>query len=502
MADLSSDCPGWVARGPWSCEGKTRRRDVRLTGCAMLVPLLAVPLFAQSAVPLEFKSDTLRQSDIANNRTPLAMVRQRGLEVFATPFTAKVGYGDGPMNPLDPTSPGGRPTLQRNGKNLRVNGLDAQTCVECHSILSNLTVPFTFGVGGVGGSNANAMLMPTNIDVSDTQHNGFAAFNGRFINPLFLFGSGGIEQLAKEMTQDLQAVKSRAIRQSGLTMPLTTKGVNFGSITFSNGALDTSNVRGVDEDLVVRPFGRKGQFSSVRAFDISAMQFHFGMQPVEAVGLGVDGDNDGVVNEISEGDLSALSIFLTTLDRPRQMGQNSAARNGQTRFISLGCAACHTPALDTTSPILTHSFPEVETDPTANVYYSTDLREVPGFLPNHQGGVEVPLFSDLKRHDMGPGLAESAGSVLDHLFITARLWGVADTAPYLHDGRAHTPEEAILLHGGEAQGVRDAFAALPDDARQELIAFLMTLRTPMPADDITASRSRQALSTPGSNASK
>ncbi len=144
------------------------------------------------------------------------------------------------------------------------------------------------------------------------------------------------------------------------------------------------------------------------------------------------------------------------------------------------------PALETKSPILTYSFPEVENDPSQNIYYSTDLRATrPGFQSNGAGGIEVPLFSDLKRHDMGPGLCESTGSDLDRFFITARLWGVADTAPYLHDGRAHTLQEAILLHGGEAQGPRDAFAALPVSGQQELLAFLMTLRTPVdPAGDL------------------
>lgn len=441
---------------------------------------------AEPAEPLEFKSDTLTQAEIASHLTPLAQIRKRGLEVFATPFTAKVGYGEGRMNPVDPTSPGGRPTLQDNGKYLRVNGLDAQTCMECHSVLSNLTAPFTFGVGGVGGSNSNAMIRPRMIDVIDTQRNGFAAFTGRFANPPFLFGSGGVELLAKEMTQDLQALKAQALRQPGVPVALVTKGVSFGIIRFVNGALDTSGIQGVDEDLVVRPFGRKGEFATVRSFDITAVQFHFGMQPTEVVGYGVDADHDGVVNEISEGDLSALGIFLTNLERPRTTAPTPAATNGQARFQALGCAGCHIPALNTRSPILTYSFPEVETNPSANVYYSVDLRaNPPGFQPGPLGGVEVPLFSDLKRHDMGPRLVESLGTPLDHLFITARLWGVADTAPYLHDGRAHTLQEAILLHGGEAQPARDAFAALPDTARQEVIAFLLTLRTPVaPAADV------------------
>ena len=49
---------------------------------------------------------------------------------------------------------------------------------------------------------------------------------------------------------------------------------------------------------------------------------------------------------------------------------------------------------------------------------------------------------------------------------TAPLWGVADSAPYLHDGRAETLEEAIELHGGEAIDVAARFRALPPDQRR------------------------------------
>ncbi len=64
---------------------------------------------------------------------------------------------------------------------------------------------------------------------------------------------------------------------------------------------------------------------------------------------------------------------------------------------------------------------------------------------------------------MGPDLAESTGDVLESYFQTARLWGVADTAPYLHDGRAATLTEAILWHGGEAESAAIFFDSLADD---------------------------------------
>ena len=94
------------------------------------------------------------------------------------------------------------------------------------------------------------------------------------------------------------------------------------------------------------------------------------------------------------------------------------------------------------------------------------------------GGVSVRLFADLKRHDMGPDLAESTGSELDSFFTTARLWGVADTPPYLHDGRAPTLTQAIVLHGGEAEAAATEFDRLPPLDQQAVIAFLRTLRTP------------------------
>ena len=97
-----------------------------------------------------------------------------------------------------------------------------------------------------------------------------------------------------------------------------------------------------------------------------------------------------------------------------------------------------------------------------------------------EDGVLVPLFADLKRHDMGDGLEEDfqLAKFSNREFTTARLWGVADTAPYLHDGRATTLFQAIEAHGGEAQASRDAFLELSAEERQQLISFLGRLRTP------------------------
>jgi hypothetical protein len=101
------------------------------------------------------------QEQIVNKELSLREIRLAGLRVFTTPFNKIDGYGDGPMDFNDTVSPGGRPTLQGNGTLLRANGLDGQTCLECHSLLSAATVPPRLGIGGVGGSVTNAMIMPT-----------------------------------------------------------------------------------------------------------------------------------------------------------------------------------------------------------------------------------------------------------------------------------------------------------------------------------------------------
>lgn len=449
--------------------------------------LLAGAVAAQGTPPGESPALGLvrvTQDQIENGELTREQLRGAGLLMFTTPFNKLDGFGDGPMNLADTVTPGGRPTLQGNGTYLRVNGLDAQTCLECHTIVSNASIPAKLGIGGVGGASANAMILATSIDPADLEDlDSIAGFNGRFANPPFIFGAGAVELVGLEMTVKLQAQKQQAIDSPGTVVQLVAKGIEFGSIVADGlGNVDTTQVVGVDPDLVVKPFGRKGEFPTTRDFDIEAMQFHFGMQPVEAVGEGVDADGDGIVNEILIGELSALHVFVATIDRPQADHATAQTVRGFNSFVTAGCAGCHVPELNTNTTELPLRFPMVRTDPEANVYYRVDLTKQPTrFERNDQGGISVPLFADLKRHDMGDGLAETfalVDSQRNREFTTARLWGVADTAPYMHDGRATTLTEAILMHGGEAQEERDAFAALPAGDREDLIAFLRSLRTP------------------------
>jgi CxxC motif-containing protein (DUF1111 family) len=91
----------------------------------------------------------------------------------------------------------------------------------------------------------------------------------------------------------------------------------------------------------------------------------------------------------------------------------------------------------------------------------------------------VRAFTDLKRHKMGPlcnNEKRVQGGVPTDEFLTKKLWGFASEPPYMHTGRATTITEALLMHGGEAQVSKEAFVALPQAEKDELIEFLKSLQ--------------------------
>jgi hypothetical protein len=58
------------------------------------------------------------------------------------------------------------------------------------------------------------------------------------------------------------------------------------------------------------------------------------------------------------------------------------------------------------------------------------------------------------------------------------LWGFRDSAPYLHDGRAHNLEQAVALHGGQGAASARKFFALPAPERAKVEAFMNSLVAP------------------------
>ena len=160
--------------------------------------------------------------------------------------------------------------------------------------------------------------------------------------------------------------------------------------------------------------------------------------------------------EVSDKTIRDVVFYLQTLKVPIQRNQNDATvMQGKNIFIQTGCESCHKQTLRT-------SFSTIA--PLSNKI--------------------VHPYTDLLLHDMGPGLDDgyTEGSAKTNEWRTPPLWGLglspnSQGGQYflLHDGRAKSIEEAIILHGGEAANVKNKFIQLTAADKNALLKFLESL---------------------------
>ncbi len=235
----------------------------------------------------------------------------------------------------------------------------------------------------------------------------------------------------------------------------------------------TGRVSRTKEGRVGR-FGWKAQITGLDDFVLTACAVELGLQVPghEQPPLPYKKEYKAPGLDMDQAECNELVSFVSRLPVPvRQKAEHTAAakyvREGESLFASVGCATCHVPK----------------------------LADVDG------------LYSDLLLHDMGDGLNDAATSygvlrpeslnpsaptdlvngrtkqpvepATAREWRTPPLWGVRDSAPYLHDGRAETLEAAIAAHGGEADRSRVCFAALSGEDQQKLVGFLKTLVAPV-----------------------
>ncbi|MFW2476883.1 di-heme oxidoredictase family protein [Sediminibacterium sp.] len=160
--------------------------------------------------------------------------------------------------------------------------------------------------------------------------------------------------------------------------------------------------------------------------------------------------------EVSDVTVHNVVFYLQTLKAPIQRNQNDAdIVKGKGIFIQTGCESCHKQTLKT-------GFSTIA--PLSNKTFHP--------------------YTDLLLHDMGPGLDDgyTEGSAKTAEWRTPPLWGLglspnSQGGKYflLHDGRAKSIEEAILLHGGEAQQSKNKFMQLTVQDKNNLLKFLASL---------------------------
>lgn len=477
-AGWRSDCPPPQQMAPLSLAAARqahiaaeRRHEIRLR---------------EAAAPGSFMRDmraALAPEQLRSGAVCLGEVADRGELLFEHEYSFADGLGGGASR----TAPRGPFRRVHEGA---FGGPETIACPSCH---------WVGGPSGAGAETDNAVLTG----------DGAAMASGDARNPPPLLGVGVVQALAREMSNDLQRQRDALRRDGGRNgasreQRLVSKGVDFGVLRLGDdGALDFSAVQGVDADLVVKPFGWKGHFADIADFAADALQVHLGIQSdhllsgdfAAARGTGADGrdpDGDGMRDELGPGPFAALVAHLALLEMPivRPLVQDREIApaatgllpptttsfvadfaRGRQLFHELGCAGCHVPMLVLERPVV-----EVEGLPPIDLTQA--MREPAVTYDAALGGYPVWLFSDLKRHDMGPANAarHTQRGVPPEQYLTPRLWGVADSAPYLHDGRAPSFDYAIAGHDGEGVAARAAYAALDHHQKGDLRVYLMSLR--------------------------
>lgn len=403
----------------------------------------------------------------------------------------------------------------------RISALDANSCSACHN------TPYGI-VGGASDFAASVFVLgqrfdamtfdpadtvPTRGTVDEAGNPVTLQEAGNLRASTSMLGSGYLEMLARQMTAELQHTRD-SIRH-GETKELVAKGVSFGSLTLkADGVWDISKVTGLNRlsltstgtthppTLVIRPWHQSGQLVSLREFTNTAFNHHHGIQTTERFGLDTDPDGDGVKNEMTRDDVTAVSIWQATLQVPgrvipRQPEIEQAVLRGEQAFEKIGCATCHIPKL----PLDKQGWVFVEPNPynlpgnlrtgevpDVKVDLTSDELPVPRLKPDATATVWVEAYTDFKLHDIcGPddkrepldqNQAQWSKKFLEGncRFLTKRLWGAANEPPFFHHGQFTTLRRSVLAHDGEARETRRAFQALTKLEQDSLIEFLKTLQ--------------------------
>lgn len=206
-------------------------------------------------------------------------------------------------------------------------------------------------------------------------------------------------------------------------------------------------------DMVIGRFGLKARIATLDEFTADAFQGDMGitspLRPTEFE------NPDGLTDDLKPGvDVTAESVnrranYMRLTAIPRR---SDLTDEGRALFDKAKCGVCHVSTMKTRAdypiPIL--------------------------------AGIDAPIFTDLLLHDMGDELSDGVidGEAQSRDWRTAPLIGLRFNTIFLHDGRAHTIEEAILRHDGKGSEAAEAiniFRALSPSDHAALLSYVSAL---------------------------
>jgi CxxC motif-containing protein (DUF1111 family) len=309
-------------------------------------------------------------------------------------------------------------------------GFKAETLRDVHPDLPAITRPKLEQLVRLPGSNERLLTMPPGVVVSQ-------------VNPPALFGARMIDAIPNRIL--IAEEKSQRLK--------------WGNAPTGKDEFPVGRVSRLPDGRVGK-FGWKAQTATLSDFVQAACANELGLgnpnQPQPRPLSKPDYTPRGL--DLTQEQCDQISAFVASLPQPveREPCDAKGCENavaGKKLFSTIGCADCHTPNVGSVegiySDLLLHRMGAEMVG--AGAYYE----------------VVVPI----------PDSDPSAGPQPSE-WRTPPLWGVADSAPYMHDGRAKTLEEAVNFHGGQGKRSAERFKQLNNEERGQVIAFLKTLRAP------------------------
>ena len=356
---------------------------------------------------------------------------------------------------------------------------NGKSCVGCH---------FQGGVGGGGANQHNVVsfeLLPTKErpKLKGGLIHAFAVENKyteklgtlRSMFPV-IPGSVKVEGNCQVLIHDFdpvrtESVNSTALFGAGWVDRLSGKTIYQNGFRKSVAKISKEITGDFDGIMPGRPrvlpdgrigkFGWKAQFASLEDFVAAACANEIGLgNPKMEQATPIGHNYPTVPADLDRKQFRHLVAFVDTLARPIEVVPDASdeaelAIRGRAAFGKVGCASCHAPEIGglagVYSDFLLHRLDDRRNG--GDGYSTKETPQVP--LPD-----AFPLPEEWK---------------------TPPLWGVADSAPYFHDGGSLSLETAINRHHGDAEVVLEAFKRLPTTEQKAIVGFLKTLRAPTEA---------------------
>ncbi len=264
------------------------------------------------------------------------------------------------------------------------------------------------------------------------------------VQPTALFGSGWIDLISDRAI--LRNARNRGLRDAA------------GELKGEFAAVPVGRVRHVEGG--VGKFGWKAQFARLDEFVAAACANELGLgTPLTEQAKPLSDPDRSAPPDLDKKQFRSLVAFVKTLPKPVEAAGDPTAAHGKELFKSVGCAICHVPDMGGVKGVYSDF-----------LLYRLEEPQPPG--AGGGGGdynAPPPQLQLSPRSDDDPKPDE---------WKTPPLWGVADSAPYLHDGSAPTLQVAIARHRGDAKAVTEKYQALGSGDQAAVIAFLGTLKAP------------------------